>query len=288
MRPLEFCWLALSGAGMVLLPGSAQAQETVEFEAASVRLADPSATAGRFLRGGPGTGEPGFLRCTSCSLEELLLRAFGIGRYQLAGPEWLDTRIQIVATVPPGTTAEQSRLMLRNLLVQRFKIAFHWARQEKKGYALGVAKEGPRLKASVAASTPALGEGQEVNLGGNMAVRLGPGLSASGITSYTSGDTNVTNMAGRRATMEQLAQSLAGRLEEPVVDATGLTGPYDFTLTFSLRPPAPPDAGIPAASLPQPSLPEALAKLGLTLDARRVTLEVLAIDHAEKAPVENE
>ncbi len=58
-------------------------------------------------------------------------------------------RYEITATMPPGTTKEQVRLMLRNLLVERFHLAVHHEARNFPGYELTVAKDGPKLKESI-------------------------------------------------------------------------------------------------------------------------------------------
>ncbi len=51
--------------------------------------------------------------------------------------------------MPPDTTKQQFCLMLQNLLSQRFKMAIHRETKGFPGYALVVAKNGPKLKESV-------------------------------------------------------------------------------------------------------------------------------------------
>jgi uncharacterized protein (TIGR03435 family) len=75
-------------------------------------------------------------------------------------------------------------------------------------------------------------------------------------------------------------------VQRPVIDKTGLTGIYDFTLTFR------PEPGVPGAVGPDPLLPvDAEApeiftaiqeQLGLKFEAARGPVEVLVVDRAEK------
>jgi uncharacterized protein (TIGR03435 family) len=80
-------------------------------------------------------------------------------------------------------------------------------------------------------------------------------------------------------------------LDKPVVDQTGLTGRFDFTLTWTpdefqfgglgVKPPAPSDKDT------QPDLYTAFQQqLGLRLESTKAQAEVLVIDHAER-PSEN-
>jgi uncharacterized protein (TIGR03435 family) len=73
--------------------------------------------------------------------------------------------------------------------------------------------------------------------------------------------------------MPQLASLLSMLMGRKVLDQTGLTGLYDFTLEF-----APDDA----VDSPFPSLVTVLQELGLKLESTKAPVEVLIIDHAEK------
>ncbi len=114
-------------------------------------------------------------------------------------------------------------------------------------------------------------------------------------------------MTANGQTMAGLAEMLSNQLDLPVVDMTGLTGKYDYTLYFApeglagmrlpggLPPPPPPGeaaGGMPAASTPDaqsnPNLFTALQEqLGLKLEQRKGPVDLLVIDHLEKAPIEN-
>jgi uncharacterized protein (TIGR03435 family) len=82
--------------------------------------------------------------------------------------------------------------------------------------------------------------------------------------------------------MAELADILDGSCPDPVVNLTGLKGRYDFTLDISSY-----LGSIQPGDLPS-VLNEALQQqLGLNLVYRKASLEVLVIDHVEKAPEEN-
>jgi uncharacterized protein (TIGR03435 family) len=100
------------------------------------------------------------------------------------------------------------------------------------------------------------------------------------------------------ATIEQIATMIGGQLNHPVTDATGLTGKYDVRLTFvsenvargpALAGPGP-EGGAPVAPEPEggPTLTSAIQdQLGLKLQPKKVMVDMLVIDHVEKAPTEN-
>jgi uncharacterized protein (TIGR03435 family) len=90
-------------------------------------------------------------------------------------------------------------------------------------------------------------------------------------------------MTARGITMAGLASRLSGpvfRLDRPVVDMTGIKGAYDFTLNW-----APDNAAIGHAGA---SIFTALReRMGLRLEARKMSFRILVVDHAEKAPSGN-
>jgi uncharacterized protein (TIGR03435 family) len=83
--------------------------------------------------------------------------------------------------------------------------------------------------------------------------------------------------------MEHFAGILGGQIRQPILNATGLTGKYDFTFFWSyeaMQPNAPADAG--------PTIYAAIQEqLGLKLESRKVPVDLLMVDHIEKSPTEN-
>ena len=84
--------------------------------------------------------------------------------------------------------------------------------------------------------------------------------------------------------MDQLAKALSKQeLGRVVLDNTGLTGKYDFTLNFigeNSGPPTPDQIG--------PNIFRALQEqLGLRLESKKGMVDVLTIDHLEKNPTGN-
>jgi uncharacterized protein (TIGR03435 family) len=242
------------------------------------------------LSGGPGTSSPGIVRCTNCALSDLVLKAYGIERYQLSGPAWLDTELLVTAKVPDGATQEEFRLMLQNLLAERFKLAFHRETKDVLGYALVVGRDGLRLKESAgAAARGPQGDRPGTTVGKDGFVVVPPGYPADGVFSFRNGDSLFSTVAGK-ASMDQLALELTRDLRQPVANTTGLKGKYDFVIYWALELPERPSApggDIPVARAPLPTLSEALQKLGLRLERKRVQADVLVIDHVEKAPTED-
>jgi uncharacterized protein (TIGR03435 family) len=251
------------------------------FEVASVKPA--GSVSGRFtMTGGPGTHDPGRITYTNIMLKRVLLIAYDIRSYQISGPEWLETlRFDITAKVPDGTTIEQFQLMLRNLLETRFKMTIHRESKELPIYALTVARNGPRIKAT-ADDAAGKSEGDQLAV-----IQPGEGrdgfpalsLRAPGLVIETkNGRARVT---AKEVPLAKLADLLSGQLGRPVVDKTGLAGNYSFAVYFT---PEGPNSGDGS----EPSVFGALQEqLGLRLEARKGPVELLVIDRAEKVPTDN-
>jgi uncharacterized protein (TIGR03435 family) len=242
------------------------------FEVASVKPSSRGDMRDRFgaaieswMRGGPGTPDPGQITFTNASLDSLLVSAYSVKRYQISGPAWLDADgFNVIAKVAPGASKEQVKLMLQSLLAERFRLKLHIEKRELPVYVLSVGKNGPKMKLC-----------QDPDTGGS----VGP----------WNGNPRVV---APNWTMRELADFLAPRLDRPVLDETGLTARYDFTLYWIADNF---DAGHIAnarntgddAAEPAPTIFAAVQQLGLKLERSVSAMDVLVIDHAEKTPTEN-
>jgi uncharacterized protein (TIGR03435 family) len=287
----------------------------LQFEVASVKISPPP-VGGKLpallgMRGGPGTADPGQLTLGYATMKSLLMQAFGVQAVRISGPAWLDKtdgdHYDIVTKVPSGASKEDAKTMLQNLLVERFGLAFHRETKDLAGYELVVGKNGPKLKESeigTAPPPPPTGQPFKVETDRNGIPQLPTGRPGM-VIGAGPGGRNVT--AARQQSISQLASFLEHQLGKPVVDKTGLTGKYDYGFAFDatglageFRPPAasapsaqtagaataPPafDASAPSA----PSLFTAVQQeLGLRLDQKKVTIELLVVDRVEKVPSEN-
>jgi uncharacterized protein (TIGR03435 family) len=94
--------------------------------------------------------------------------------------------------------------------------------------------------------------------------------------------TEAGTLRGRRVTMDMLAKALSSQLEAPVENGTKVTGSFDFTLLWQ-----PADA--PIGDVSRPSIFTALREqLGLRLDARRTSVDVIVVDRLSLTPAPNE
>lgn len=257
----------LTGPVLFTLAGAlafGQAGDTrrLEFEVASIKPAAQPGGPGRptFIgfRGGPGTDDPGQITYTGLPLRFLITNAYDVKPYQVIGPAWLDTeRFDVTAKVPSGTTKEQARVMIQNLLADRFGLKLHHDTKDSQVYELVVDKGGPKLKLSDVQDDPPPAKPDPAapppppgppKLGKDGFPQLDrPGLFTM-MNISPSGPR--ARLMAKAQTMAQLATPLGNQVNRPVVDKTGLTGKYDFTLEFSFEPGGGGPMGLPMPPLP--------------------------------------
>ncbi len=312
------------GAMSVALGAAQQTEAVPEFEAASVKPAPPPTGNGIrvMMRGGPGSDDPGRLDWNNVALKQMITNAFNMKDYQVQGPDWLNTeRFDVVAKIPAGTTKEQYRLMVQKLLADRFKMKFHIESKEHAAYALVVAKGGAKLKESDPNDNS--GFAPMTRMGADGVARTsapapppppppgagrggpegGPGRGAPGRGGMMMMGRG--HLQAKKMTVEGFATMLSNLVAKPVIDQTELTGIYDFTLDYApetaeggqmMRADGPPPGAAGGGEGRGPGLPEssgmdiysALQKqLGLRLEAKKVPLDNVIIDHIEKVPAEN-
>jgi uncharacterized protein (TIGR03435 family) len=202
-----------------------------------------------------------------------VITAYDVKGYQIRPPVADDTVLyDVTAAVPQGATKEPVREMLRSLLNERFKLAFHRETVERAGYAIVVAKGGLKMKESTPDDSP-MHTKQVKDADGFVYIPPRNGMAvgwSSGQTRWVGNNVGTAMIAG-------LGNSLTSR---PVIDATGLSGRYDFVLTFA------PDGAPPEVD--GVNLFAAFERqLGLRLDPRKIPVDEFVIDHVEKSPVEN-
>jgi uncharacterized protein (TIGR03435 family) len=214
--------------------------------------------------GGPGAGmrwSKSEVRMENYSLKQLIEAAYKVKDYSFAGPPWLDSqRFDIVAKLPAGANAARFPAMMQTLLRERFKLAIHRESRVMTALALVVDKNGLRIKP----------------------VEPGEGVTTVGPTIVKASNVSMT----------QLADLLSSAIDRPVKDLTQLPGVYDIDLKWTPDD-APPveaagggDRQSPTGRAPATSVFSAVQEIGLKLQTRKLPIEVLVVDHAEK-PSEN-
>ncbi len=103
----------------------------VVFEVATVKHGPPRDYSAAGCNCGPGTRDPTRFSVTNYPMNSLIQIAYGVENDQVLGPAWIDEeRFTIQAKVPEGATKDQLKLMLQNLLAERFKLAAHFAKKD--------------------------------------------------------------------------------------------------------------------------------------------------------------
>jgi uncharacterized protein (TIGR03435 family) len=244
--------VAAIALGLLNMPASrAQSQES--FDVASVKL---NKTGGR--GGYPGLA-PGGQRFTATNLPlfALIMLAYNVTPRQISGvPSSFNTEgYDIEAKSDRPLKQEQALGMLQTLLADRFKLTVHRETREQAIYALVVGKGGPKLHESPGESTPDIQK-----TGGGFVYKNTP--------------------------MSVLTLILSQSLGRTVVDKTGLSGRYDFSLEYARdrvgrgvlegREPAPDTDGLPSI------FTAVREQLGLKLEPEKGPVEFIIVDHAEK------
>jgi len=258
--------------GGVLAFGVLALAQTAQFEVASVKPAAPGAR-GMRCTGGPGTSDPGSLNCENYSLSYLVMMAYNLRSFQFTAPAWMDTaRYGVVARIPRGAGRQAFELMQQRLLAERFGLRVHFEKKETTVYDLTVGKGGSKLKES---QEPEAGQPETAW----KPPPFGPPVRA------------MARVIHKGESSADLANFLANQLGQPVVDATGLGGRYDYELSFLMEPGGR-AAGPVASNGPEPefgiSLIDAVrGQLGLRLEKKMGQAGILVVDHAEKVPTAN-
>jgi uncharacterized protein (TIGR03435 family) len=213
---------------------------------------------------------PDGVTITNYRLRFLIANIYKIALYQLAGaPQWLDSnKYDIIARAPKGSSEDQLRLMVQQLLVDRFGLKFHRERKEVIGYAVVLAKGGPKFAIEKKPDEPGKDDGR---------VGAGRGMAR-----------------GHMVSSAVFASALSLYLERPVLDQTGIDGLFNFELRWTpdeteAQPGgAPFPARVPSPDPAGPSLFVAIQEqLGLKLVTQRSQIDMFVIDHLQQIPTEN-
>ena len=257
---------------ILVVSSLAAAQALPQFEVATIKPSAPI-TGGR-VQVAMG-GDPGRINYQGLPMRMLLARAFDVKDYQISGPDWLDSeRFDVMAKIPEGVKREQVPAMLQALLAERFKMTFHRDKKEIGVYALLVGKGGTKMKV-IDDSAEGVGQMQ----------MMGRGHFESKIS------------------LPGLADFLSRWVDRPVLDMTGTKGTFDIKLDWTPEPGQGVMRGMPVApphveggegggpvsgDSNSPTIFTALQEqLGLKLESRKAPVDIVVLDHIDKAPTEN-
>jgi uncharacterized protein (TIGR03435 family) len=226
-----------------------------EFEVASIRMV-PHYSEQEILRGlgNHPWGEFPANRFTGrhLDLKLFIALAYGVDQKNIQGdPSWLDDQEYDIEAKVEGDKAlsyQEIKPLLQHLLEERFHLVTHRATKLTSGYALVVAKGGPKLQ---------------------------PGEDQPSTNGYILSNA----IRSRSISMGSFASMLSRPIGYPIVDKTGITGYFDITLSYA-------PANDPKSSLPD-IFTAVQEQLGLKLEPLKVPVDSLVIDHVDKIPTEN-
>jgi uncharacterized protein (TIGR03435 family) len=284
--------------------------QTPRFEVASVRMSadDAHPMTSRMTDSRVDIAQP---------MQLILLSAFRVQANQLSAPDWLNqTYVEISATMPAGSTVAQVPEMLQTLLTERFGLAIHRESRPMDAYELVTGPDGMKMREvepvddlkrqfPVDPSRTPRDTTQETTMGQVRTISIPRGLRR--ITSRTMYERTISPSGtlivnATRMNMVEFVSVLQGNLGTlPVVDNTGLTGLYQFTIELpndagaavlaagaaAFRATQGGSAGVEAGDRRLGIPAKALEGLGLKLERRRVPIEVVVVDKISRTPTEN-
>ena len=229
------------------------------------------------------------------TLRELVLRAFDIKAYQLeGGPAWMNSaRFEIDARANRDATEQELNAMLRALLTERFALRTRTDVRQRPQFELTLARSdgrlGPALRPTSAECMAEIDErrrnptrpprptGDSID---EMRVRMRTpecGVDSMRLT----GPFRTFTMSGMP--LASLLARIDSELSAPVVDKTGLTGPFDAVLDFESAQPGPVVPG-PLPDLDFQPVPIGFAlqrQLGLKLQEVTGPMQIVIIESAQ-------
>ena len=240
-------------AGLAITCAALIGQINPRFDVATIKPSQPEPGTRRFLIQGRR-----FVTLKT-SLADLIQFAYGLHPHQIVnGPKWLESdKFDVVGQTSSDTQpAEQEWMrMMSALLSERFQLRFHLEKRELPVYAIAVGRGGAKLKPS----------------DGNP---NGPGSVAF----HGRGQLVATN-----ATLDDLAWELQSAIvDRPVVNKTGLSARFNFTLTWTPDEFQNSNLAGPAPTNDVPGLFTAIQQqLGIRLEASRSIVDVMVVNSVE-------
>lgn len=254
MQALRAGLLAIMLSGLAIAAHGQTTRKLPAFELATIKPSGPE-SAPMSVRRLPG----GRFVTSNTPLSMLISWAFDLEDGRMVGaPKNLDSlHFDVVAKAPDEEPAAgQMQLMMQSLLAERFKLTVHHATRELVAYTLVTDAGGPKVHPSDTTEPPDANPFK---------------MSGSG------------SLAGSRVTADMLAKVLSNQLGRPVVDMTGFSRPFDFTLQWT------PDTVAAAVDdRSRASLFTAIREqLGFRLSAKKTPVDVIVIDRVQLRPTEN-
>jgi uncharacterized protein (TIGR03435 family) len=246
-------------------PARMAADANPAFEVATIRPSDPARREQIItLRGAE-------VITTNVTVHDLINLAYWLHPKQLTGgPPWTESDKFDMTGKPdaPGQpNVDQMKMMIQKLLADRFQLKFHFEKRDLSAYVARITKAGAKIIKS------------QDDPKGYPAWHFG--RAAAG-----------TTLTFRNSPMSQVTAILQNFLDKPVVDQSGLSEKYDFTVTFTVD--AAQAVRLGGPPVPAPDNPDAAPdlfaafqqQLGLKLESTQAPVDVMVVDKVEK-PSEN-
>ena len=280
----------LSSAALLVAVATVAAQSPATpptFAVASIKPSAPPTGVAMFMDYGPRPG--GQWVSQNATLMLIIPSAypdFSLPGQIVGGPEWINIeRFDINAKAEGDPPRDVMNAMLRRLLAERFGLRVHTEQREVDVYALVLARAdgrlGPGLRKAAAVDCQAIGEERKKAAAAGAPAQGPPkpgermqcGLRSSamnGVFRLTAGNVAVT----------AIGTVLQFTVARPVVDRTGLTGPFDVDLEYA-------GSSQLATAADQANAPSSVftavqEQLGLKLESRKEKMDVLVIDQVER------
>ena len=260
----------------------------MSFEVASVK---PNISGDGNIRLGLQAG--GRFTATNVPVRQLIIFAYQLQNFQLVdAPDWTrNERYDVIATagreIPPSPIGQAGpiQMMVRSLLAERFKLVVRNEQRDMPIYALVLDRPERGLGSAI---KPTTADCAAINAAARGRGGAPPAPPAPGERPQCGMMGGFGMVRAGSMPMTQLVQMLSQQVQRVVTDKTGLTGNFDFDLTFTpdQLPQGPGPAGAPAPAVDQngPSIFTALQEqLGLKLDAQRGPVDVLVVERVERA-----
>jgi uncharacterized protein (TIGR03435 family) len=251
---------------------------TLTFDVASI-TENKADTSHGFMMGGPNPPHSSKLSVTNLTASDLISWAYGVDKSRISGlPEWAtsirfnvqaksdSTVDDVLAKLNDSRAKLEKQHMFQTMLADRFQLKVHPDSREATIYELTIARGGPKLQEE----KPASPDGAKDSVDANRP------------TYRQSCNQSGCEMTAQRYSMKSLSGVLSSMFATTVVDKTGLTGSYDFTLQYS-------GTGVDPSEdeTKKPSMLTAVQEqIGLKLKPLKGMVPGLVIDHIEK-PSEN-
>jgi len=258
-----------TGSGAAQTPSAPGPTDRLTFEVASIKPNKSGDTRSR-----TDAAPNGRVMATNVPLNDLVRTAFELQPQEMVmgdrAPAWITAdRWDIEAKAPGEPSPQQMRSMLRNLLLDRFKLAARREVRNMPAYAIVLARSDRQLGPQLRKST--------LDCEAQVAASRVPGTTPGSVR-QCGGRSGRGTIATTGVPLSSFAKSLSPAAGRYVFDATGLTDRFDLDLKWTPDP----EPGAAAPSDGASLFTAIQEQLGLRLEPRQAPVDVFVIESAER------